>query len=239
MVSGSDRWRAVYPGASVGVLAMSQVSNPENSPSLDAHKGPLESELRSRYGRSDRSQIRSHVLVAPYTSYYKRFDKTYHVQHQLESVVFKGKPIPGAAALVEAMFMAELRSMILTAGHDLASVRGALAVDVADGTETYITLNGRQQTLKQGDMFIRDEEGILSSIIYGPDHRSRIIPGTSRVVFTAYAPLGVPLDKVRAHLADLRDYVLLVSPSAQVLSMGVLQGGPDPAHPAHDPFAAP
>jgi hypothetical protein len=34
-------------------------------------------------------------------------------------VALKGKAIPRQAALVEAMFMAELENLILTAGHDL------------------------------------------------------------------------------------------------------------------------
>ncbi len=55
-----------------------------------------------------------------YASYYRAFDKTYHVLGQLKSVAVKGKAIPSVAALVEAMFIAELHNGLLTAGHDLA-----------------------------------------------------------------------------------------------------------------------
>ncbi|HET7271275.1 MAG TPA: hypothetical protein VFI90_09325 [Rubrobacter sp.] len=41
---------------------------------------------------------------------------------QRESVARMGKPIPSRAALVEAMFTADLMNLILTAGHDLAAV---------------------------------------------------------------------------------------------------------------------
>jgi len=227
MFSAAERWKVAYPGASIGVLAMSPVANPDRSPKLETHRQALEVDLRSSFAALDRSQLKSHPLVAPYTAYYKRFDKTYHVQHQLESIVFKGKSIPQAAALVEAMFMAELKNMVLTAGHDLANVRGQLAVDVASGTERYDTLRGMQQTLKPGDMFIRDEEGVLSSIIYGPDHRTCITPATTRVLFTAYAPVGVPPDRLRAHLRDLSDFVLAVSPEAQVQYTAVIAAGPE------------
>jgi hypothetical protein len=40
-------------------------------------------------------------------------------QSELESVARKGKSIPSRAALVEAMFIAELENLILTAGNDL------------------------------------------------------------------------------------------------------------------------
>ena len=226
MLSASERWRVAYPGACVGVLAMSGVANPESSPELEARKEALEVDLRSEFASFSRDQLKSHPQLAPYSAYYKRFDKTYHLQHQLESVVFKGKSIPRGAALVEAMFMAELKNLLLTAGHDLDSVQGKIAIDLAGGTETYIVMSGQLQPLKQGDMFIRDEVGVLSSIIYGPDQRTRIIPATTRVLFTVYAPAGIPQEKVRDHLSELRDFVLAVSPAAEVDHTEVVDAGP-------------
>jgi hypothetical protein len=41
--------------------------------------------------------------------------KTYHIALQLEPVVLKGKSLPNVAALVEAMFTAELGDLLLTA----------------------------------------------------------------------------------------------------------------------------
>ena len=63
-------------------------------------------------------------MIQAYAAYYERFNKTYHVQLQLESVALKGKSIPRVSALVEAMFMAELENLLLTAGHDLDVVQG-------------------------------------------------------------------------------------------------------------------
>ncbi|HLC05431.1 MAG TPA: phenylalanine--tRNA ligase beta subunit-related protein [Anaerolineales bacterium] len=225
MLVASDRWKAAYPGASVGVLAMSGVANPERSPELEARKEALEVELRSRFASFDRHQLKVDPLLAPYTGYYKRFGKTYHVQHQLESVVFHGQSISSVAALVEAMFMAELKNFLLTAGHDLDSVRGEMGVDVATGAETYLRLTGQQRALKQGDMFIHDEVGVLSSIIYGPDHRTRITPTTKHVLFTVYAPAGISEEKVRDHLSNLEDFVLAVSPAAEVEHAEVIDAG--------------
>jgi DNA/RNA-binding domain of Phe-tRNA-synthetase-like protein len=225
MIVASERWKGAYPGASVGVLAMRNVANPSSCPRLDAGKESLESRLRADFASLSRGQLRLHPMLEPYTSYYKRFDKTYHVQHQLESVVFRGKSIPRIAALVEAMFMAELKNLLLTAGHDLDKVTGGLSLDVAAGSETYTTLNGDEKTLKQGDMFIHDEEGIMSSIIYGPDRRTRITSKTTHVLFTVYAPEGVPEGRVRDHLGDLRDFVLVIAPAAPVELMQVIDAG--------------
>lgn len=216
MLIASETWKSAYPGAFVGVLAMANVTNPATCPPLDASKEELEAQLRAEFSSQTRAQLRSHPLLQPYTEYYRRFDKSYHVQLQLESIVFKGKPIPRVAALVEAMFMAELRNLLLTAGHDLDMVEGDLGLDVAIGSETYTTLGGQEQTLKQGDMFIHDGQGVLSSVLYGPDRRTRIRPETTRLLFTVYAPVGIPEGRIRDHLRGLADFVLVVSPGALV-----------------------
>ena len=205
---------------------MRGVANPERSAELEARREALEADLRSAFSPLTRAQLKSHPLVAPYTAYYKRFDKTYHVQHQLELVVFKGNPIPRGAALVEAMFMAELKNLLLTAGHNLDAVHGDIAVDVATGTETYLMLSGTQKSLKQLDMFIRDDLGVLSSIIYGPDYRTRITPSTTRVLFTVYAPAGISQERIRDHISDLKDFVMAVSSTANVEHSEVVHASP-------------
>jgi DNA/RNA-binding domain of Phe-tRNA-synthetase-like protein len=221
MLHVSETWRAAYPGASIGLLAMRGVGNPEHHPLLEQRRAELEAELRSRYGGLERSQLKALPALQVYGAYYRRFGKTYHLQLQLESVVLKGRPLPGAAALVEAMFMAELRSLLLTAGHDLDAVRGRPSVEVATGEESYTTLSGQQQRLKAGDMFIRDQEGVLSSVLYGPDSRTRLTSATTGVLFTVYVPAGIEATLVEQHLASIKDNVLLVAPGAEILFIGV------------------
>lgn len=222
MIRLSDSLRAAYPEAHAGFLSMSAVSNPAESPALEARKAALEQDLRTRLGGLDRAELDRHGLLPAYARYYSRFNKTYHVRGQLESVVFKGRALPRVAALVEAMFMAELKNLVLTAGHDRDAVVGTVTVGVATGAETYTTLRGQEQALKAGDLYMADEVGVISSILYGPDRRTAIAPGTTRVLFACYAPPGVPVDAVAAHLADIRDYVALVSPAAQVDGLEVL-----------------
>jgi DNA/RNA-binding domain of Phe-tRNA-synthetase-like protein len=216
MFTVSEQWKAAYPEAFAGVLAMGDVANPKQHPALDERKQALEAELRERYGEYDRAALKALPHMQAYNAYYKRFKKTYHVQLQLESVARKGKSIPRVAGLVEAMFMAELKDQLLTAGHDLGVVEAPVGIYVADGTERYVRLNGQEQQLKAGDMYIADAQGILSSVVYGPDRRTQISPDTKRVLFTAYAPPGIERGAVERHLEQIRDNVLLVSPAATV-----------------------
>jgi DNA/RNA-binding domain of Phe-tRNA-synthetase-like protein len=207
-------WRETYPGACAGILAVRGVDNPSSCPALEEKKRLLEEELRDRFKGQDREAIRALPVIQAYEAYYRRFKKTYHVQLQLESIVFKGKPIPSVAGLVEAMFMAEIKNLLLTAGHDLGLLELPVTLDVATGSERYTLLRGEEQQLKAGDMFMYDRAGILTSIIYGLDQRTRITATTRDAIFTVYAPPGIGEAAVRQHLQDIWENILLVSPQS-------------------------
>jgi len=217
----SEECREAYPGALAGILVMRGVVNPAVHPRIDRQREELEGELRHRFAGADRGALAALPVIQAYTSYYKRFGKTYHVQLQLESVALKGKSISRAAALVEAMFIAEVKNLLLTAGHDLGAIRLPVTLGVATGAERYTMLNGREQTLKAGDMLMADGEGIISSVLYGPDQRTRITPGTRDVLFAVYAPAGIGEAAVRQHLTDIQESVLLIAPDARTELLAV------------------
>jgi DNA/RNA-binding domain of Phe-tRNA-synthetase-like protein len=212
----TPEWQAAFPGASMGVLVMTGLANPESHSELDARKDALEFDLRVRYAAGGRAGITALPVIQAYDRYYAHFKKTYHVQLQLESVALKGKSLPHVAALVEAMFMAELKNQLLTAGHDLDTLQLPAVLSVSTGAETYTLLRGVEQALKPDDMFIADRAGVISSIIYGPDQRTPIRPTTTAAMFTVYAPAGVPVAAVEAHLNDIAANARLVSPTAVV-----------------------
>jgi len=221
MFSVSDNWLATYPDAHAGILVMRAVENPSGHPGLERAKREVEADLRERFAGLEMGALESYDPIPAYSAYYRAFRKTYHVLGQLRSVIFDGKSIPSVAALVEAMFMAELKNGLLTAGHDLDVVRLPARLDAAAGSERYTTLSGQERTLKAGDMYIADQEGVLSSIIYGPDLRTRITADTTSVLYTVYAPAGVGAERVREHLDELCRLVQLFSPAAAVSLMHV------------------
>jgi DNA/RNA-binding domain of Phe-tRNA-synthetase-like protein len=212
----TSAWKSAYPEAHAGVLVMRAVTNPADDPGLERRKTALEEQLRSRFSGQDRAAITRHPVLQAYSEYYRRFKKTYHIQLQLESIVLRGKSIPTVAALVQAMFMAEMQDLLLTAGHDLDVLHLPLRLDVATGAEQYTLLRGEQQGLKAGDMMISDQEGVISSIVYGPDQRTQITPDTRNVLFTVYAPPGIDEQTVTGHLQHINDNVTVFAPQAQV-----------------------
>jgi DNA/RNA-binding domain of Phe-tRNA-synthetase-like protein len=217
----SDSWKRTYPGAAAGVVALRDVANPAGHRLLDQRIAAWEVELRTRFAGTDREKLRTHPILQAYAAYYRRFRKTYHVELQLDSVLSKGRALPRSPALVSAMVAIELKNLLLTAGHDLDAVETPVTLDVATGGERYVLLNGREDTLKAGDMMMVDRQGIVSSVLSGPDQRTRLTPATRNIVFAVYAPPGIGESPVRTHLEDLRDAVLLVAPEASVEELEV------------------
>jgi hypothetical protein len=70
-------------------------------------------------------------------------------------------------------------------------------------------------------MMISDRAGIISSVVYGPDHRTRIVPDTQSVLFTTYAPPGITHQSVYDHLHHIRDSILVFAPQAEVEMLNV------------------
>jgi DNA/RNA-binding domain of Phe-tRNA-synthetase-like protein len=217
----TERWRQNHPDASAGILVMHAVSNPEYHPQLEQRKQSLEHDLRHRYKGMERASLAGIPAIQAYNNYYKGFKKTYHVLLQLESIVIKRRSFPRVSTLVESMFMAELSHLLLTAGHDLNKIKGPVRVESAGGDEFYTTLQGVQKSLKAGDMCMLDDVGVISSVLYGPDVRTSITPHTTQILFTVYAPAGIEKTAVRKHLEDIRNNVILVTPTAQVEALEV------------------
>jgi DNA/RNA-binding domain of Phe-tRNA-synthetase-like protein len=224
MFNVTSAWRSTFPEAHAGLLVMRDVVNPAHHLELEKRKTEIEAQLRSQFSGQDRAAMSSLPILQAYNTYYRRFKKTYHVQLQLESIVWKGKSIPSVSALVEAMFMAEMKNMLLTAGHDLDTLRLPLTLDVSKGTEIFRLMRGDEQVLKAGDMMISDQDGVISSILYGPDQRTQITSDTTNVVFTVYAPAGIGEESVVEHLQHIKENVMVSAPQAQVESLQVYSG---------------
>jgi DNA/RNA-binding domain of Phe-tRNA-synthetase-like protein len=220
-LSASSAWTAACTGACVGLLAVSGVRNPESNLALDALLDRTAAGVRSRYAGLARADLLARPELAAYAAYYRRFDKTYHVLLQIESVAFKAKPLRARGALVEAMFRAEIETGLLTAGHDADLLVVGLTVDVVAAGDTYTGIGGRPIEAAPGDMCIRDGAGIISSIVYGPDDRTRLRAETRAAVFTTYAPAGIGAGPVRRHLEAIEAGVRAVAPDSVVAALEI------------------
>lgn len=190
-------------------------ANPPVTGALEKARETAEKTLREQYGTTNRSALRELPVFREYAAYYRRFEKSYHVLMQLESVAQKGRSIPPVSSLVTAMFIAELESGVLSAGYDLGRLALPMTVRPVEPGERYALLgNQKEQEGKPGDMALADAQGIVGTILYGPDHRTRIDADTTDALFVVYGVPGLHRTAIDRHLDRLRDLVRLALPDA-------------------------
>ena len=211
----TEKWKEIHPEARAGTLIMHNVRNIPTHPQLETCKQALVKELQANLGNKEEAALKTLPPIQAYTAHYKRFKKTYPLLQQLKSIVIRQQPFPRVSGLVDAMFMAEMNNLLLTAGHDLEKIVPPVQISAAAGDEEYVKLSGETQTAKRNDMIMSDEAGVISSVLYGPDARTMLTLQSGEVLFAVYAPAGIDTASIYSHLEDIRDNILLFSPQAE------------------------
>lgn len=157
----TDRWHETFPGAHVGILLVGNIDNTKRATLLDDRKRELEAQLRETYAGLSRAELLELPVLKAYRASYKRFKQTYHVELQLESVAHKGKLLPNVSPLVDANFVAELQTFVLTAGHDANLLGETLTIDASLGGEPFVQMGGTGKTLRPGDRMMSDGEEVV------------------------------------------------------------------------------
>ncbi len=215
-ITATDAWREAHPGAQMGLLEISGVDNTKPSAVLAQEKRAIEERLREKYAGFSREDFLALPVMGAYHRYYRSFGYTYHVLLQLESVALKGKSLPNVSPLVDANFAAELETLILTAGHDVAQLEAPIVIDVAREGDEITQMNGNRKHVPAGDMLMRDAQGVACTILRGQDNRSPISKATTHVLYVSYVPEGVTEEQVRAQLDAIESYVRLFAPECVV-----------------------
>ena len=213
MIAATDAWKEAHPGGKIGLLEISGIDNKQPALNLEEKKRAVEDRLRERYADFSREDFLALPVMEAYHRYYRGFGYTYHVLLQLESVILKGKSLPNVSPLVDANFAAELETLVLTAGHDVARIEAHIVIDVAHDGDQIIQMSGKQKDVPAGDMLMRDTSGVTCTILRGQDNRSPISKDTTHVLYVAYAPDGVTEAQVRGQLNTIAKYVGMFAPN--------------------------
>ena len=209
-------WSTRFPGARMGLLEAHGLEPLARHPGLEQARLELEAELRRRYGTWDRQLLRELPVLRAFEAHYRPHGKTYHVLQQLESVASKGRSIPSRSCAVTALFMAELKHGLVSAGHDGSLLAPPLRLAPSRGGERYTNLGRAEAILPAGDMTLSHAGGLLSSVLHGPALDTPIGPTTRDALFTIYAPGAVPAGSLEAQLEDLAGYLECFSPKARI-----------------------
>lgn len=205
MFSIDQSIRAAYPDTKMGILVMSDVSY--SGSFKEGEIAAVIDGLQQKYGHLNKKGLKELHPINTYVAYYKKFGSSYHLLSQLESVLKGNKSLNSQSGLLQAMFLSELDGMLLTAGHDLSKLKLPLNLKSANGTEVYQSIAGREVTAVQGDMMLYDQSGAISSILRGPDYKSRITETTTEILFSIYAPPSIEVNRIEQNLRDLENRI--------------------------------
>jgi DNA/RNA-binding domain of Phe-tRNA-synthetase-like protein len=200
-VTVSEDLSKYFPDLKVSTMEVRNLENKKLDEELEKEKRNIEVEIRSRskeYLESD--------TIKEYNEFFKKFGKKYPIEYQIKSIM-EGKSFPSQYTVVESMFMAELKNMYLTAGHDLDLIDDSLNTMITKGDEDYTNISGKEMKLKAEDIITRDGTGIISSVLYGPDRRTMITEKTRNYLFFAYFPYGEEDSKIKNHFEDILRYI--------------------------------
>ncbi len=150
----------------------------------------------------------------PYFRYFRRFKKTYPVMAQLESFLLKGRPFPQWSPINQVAFLTELKTRMLTGTHDVDQIYGPLVLFLAAEEAPFTGMGGRDCHSYAGDLTGRDDQGIILSMIAGPDDRTCLSDNTLHPVYMVFSPPGTSDDEVVQCLDQMARYVQTLAPGA-------------------------
>jgi Uncharacterized conserved protein len=211
----SEEVKKTFPEIHFGTMTVGNLTNTVTEDTFQRLKKDEIVKLKAVHEGYERSEFIKTNPAVFYRDYYKKFHKTYHLILQLESILKKDREVPEAGAFVEAMFIAEMKDFILTAGHNLEAVTFPLKLDMAKGGEEFMGISGINQVLTQGDLYLADEMGIISSVLNGPDYRTRIQENTKEVMYFAYGVQGITGQLLQKHLHQIGEYLEVYAPSVE------------------------
>lgn len=204
-ISISNNLAQEFPSLKIAIMRIENLEYQTDHSEFNEEKQKVEEFIRTNY--QDPKDLE---VIISYNKFFKKFEKIYPIQYQIKSIT-EGKRLPSTVKAVEAMFMTELQTMFLTAGHDLNKIEGNLKVELTQGDEKYVKINQKEQSLKSGDIICSDESGVISSVLFGPDFRTMITKSTINCLFFSYFPYGQDDDNINGHFKSILKYIKLVT----------------------------
>lgn len=180
----SSAYEVKYPGVAFGLTLISGCKPLTDSVGFDQYKRKL---LRKMRKREILAEISGRIQI--YDLFFQSFGYECPLPQHLKRTIHSG--FPRYNLMVDAHFMAEMCAGILVAVTDYDRIEGRLTLDVAQGGETSVGMGGRQFTMKEGEIVLRDEKDIVCVLCQGADEKTKVRDDTRNVLFYSYAVPGI------------------------------------------------
>lgn len=178
--------RLTWP-APLGIVTCSNV----DSPALQSSVASLQSSLGL-----GRQEVPERIMsrIRAFDSFFAANNSRSPLAGQLEMVRKKG--LPSGNVLVQALLLAEIGTGLLMGAQDVSAIEGDLIYDQAASGDSFRGMRSEVQC-QPGEIVLKDNLGIIASLLQGPDHRTRLKKETTDVVFFVFSVPGIELSEVQ------------------------------------------
>jgi len=185
----SDAYRNRFPNLVFGIGTIQDCVFFEKREDFKLYKREL---LRKLKRRVTLAQIEERIHL--YDKFFQEWGYPCPLPGHLKRTVEMGFPI--VSLYIDAHIVAEMCQGILMAIQDLERFQGDWTLDLAREGETFQGVSGKIVICRDGEIVLRDEEGIVCSLFQGPDSRTKVDSESKNMVVYVFTAPGVEEDSV-------------------------------------------
>ena len=185
----TDAYRQRFPDLAFGVGTIQSCTYFEKNESFKLFKREL---LRKMRRRANLSQLEERINL--YGQFFKEWGYPCPLPGHFKRTIEMGFPIVNL--YIDAHIIAEMCHGILMAIQDLNRFKGEWKLDLSQEGETFQGVSQGMIRCKEGEVILRDEEGVVCSLFQGPDFKTRVEPVSKDIAVYIFTAPGIEEQQV-------------------------------------------
>jgi len=177
----TEPYRQRFPNLIFGIGTIQSCTYFEKSEPFKLYKREL---LRKMRRRANLAQLEERINL--YDQFFKEWGYPCPLPSHFKRTIEMGFPIVNL--YIDAHIIPEMCHGILMAIQDLNRFQGEWKLDLAQEGEMFQGVSGKMIRCKEGEIVLRDGEGMVCSLFQGPDFKTRVEPISKDIalyIFTA------------------------------------------------------
>jgi len=185
----TDAYRQGFPDLAFGIGTIQSCTYFERSESFKLFKREL---LRKMRRKANLALLEERINL--YDQFFKEWGYPCPLPSHFKRTIEMGFPIVNL--YIDAHIIAEMCHGILMAIQDLNRFEGEWKLDLSREGEIFQGVSGKTIRCKEGEIILRDEEGIVCSLFQGPDFKTRVEPVSEDIAVYVFTAPGIEEEQV-------------------------------------------
>ncbi len=185
----TDAYRQGFPDLAFGIGTIQSCTYVEKNESFKLLKREL---LRKMRRKANLALLEERINL--YERFFKEWGYPCPLPSHFRRTIEMGFPIVNL--YIDAHIIAEMYHGVLMAIQDLNRFEGEWKLDLAQEGETFQGVSGKTVWCKEGEIILRDEEGVVCSLFQGPDFKTRVEPFSKDIAVYVFTAPGIQEEQV-------------------------------------------